>query len=166
MLGLSRALETARPFENEIRAVQAFGGNDPDVMAFVAALEPYAASGVGTFAEIRAAMPALVAEVRSAIEANERSWTKRTANSLRAILTFWRPVDIPDDEAARVALATAESQLAEGRLEAAIAALDALKGPPRQAAAGLIGEMRHRLAVNRTANALSQAALGRLAGRD
>lgn len=166
MLELSRALETARPYEIEIRAVRAFGEDDADVMAFLDALEPFAATGVGTLADIRAVMPTLSEEIRAAIEASERSWTKRTATSLRSILTFWRPEDASVDETARAALAIAESQLAEGRIEGAIAALGELEGPARQASAPLLEEMERRLAVDRTAGALTELALSRLAGRD
>jgi hypothetical protein len=166
MLDLSRALETARPYENEIRTIRAFGGDDAEVMAFIDTLEPYAATGVGTLDDIRAAMPTLSDDIRSAIEAGERSWTKRAATSLRSILTFWRPVEIPVDEAARATLEAAESQLAEGQIESAMAALGVLEGPARQAAAPLLEEMGRRLAVDRTSGALTELALSRLAGRD
>ncbi len=166
MLDLSRALETARPYESEVRAVQALAGDDADVEAFVDAVEPYGATGVGTLADIRASMPMLAEDIRIAIAAGERSWTKRTAASLRSILTFWRPADTPVDEAAKAALAIAAEQLADGRIEGAIATLGALEGPARQAAAPVMEEMERRLAVDRTAGALTELALNRLAGRD
>ena len=166
MLDLSRALETARPYESEVRAVRALAGDDADVVAFVDALEPYAATGVGTLADIRAAMPMLAEDIRVAIAAGEQSWSKRTATSLRSILTFWRPAATPVDEAAKAAFAIAAEQLADGRIEGAIATLGALEGPARQAATTLMEEMERRLAVDRTAGALTELALNRLAGRD
>ena len=111
-------------------------------------------------------MPSFAAEIRAAIEAGEQSWTKRTAASLRSILTFWRPADTPVDKSAQAALATAQNELAGGRIEGAIAALGELEAAAREAAAPLLEEMGRRLAVDRSAGALTELALNRLAGGD
>ncbi len=164
---LAQALHRSEPFTAEIDAVRAAAGTDPVVLDAVSALEPNAASGVPTVAELYRRFGEVAAGVvRADAELEGEGWIQRTANRLSSLVAVRRT-----GEAAVAAggtdatIALAEQRLAAGDLKGAVDALDTLQGAPREAAAAWIDGARARLTVEKVLARLQLRAITLLSAK-
>jgi hypothetical protein len=155
---IDRALTQARGYEDALRSLAALGGQDEAVRQAAAELAPGAASGVPSLAQLRESFAPVAPEIVQRGRAPEGdSLIDQAAGNLLRLVTV-RPVgaDVEgEDPAARVA--RAEANLAAGDLAAAVAELEALKGPAADAATDWLTQAKRRVAAN--------AALDRLRAR-
>jgi len=155
---IDRAITQARSYEEPLRSLKALGDEDEAVRQAAAELAPGAANGVPSLAQLRQSFEPVAREIVQRARAPEGdSLIDQAAGNLLRLVTV-RPVgaDVEgEDPAARVA--RAEAHLAAGDLAAAVAELEALEGPPAEAAADWLAKAKSRLAAS--------AALDRLHSR-
>lgn len=157
------AISRSEPYEAPLRNLSALAADDPEVQAAADELAPMAASGVPSLAELRGSFESVAPEIVHRARAPEGdSLIDQAAGNLLRLVTV-RPVGANaegDSPAARVA--RAEAHLAEGDLAAAVAELEALEGPPAEAAADWLARARSRLAAQKALARLHDRTTGLL----
>lgn len=161
---LVQAAEGGGGFVRELAAVRAMGGDDPEIAQAAAALENYASSGIPTLATLRASFPETAAAVARAEPVTEGDgWADRVVDRLASLVTVRRTgPSAMANEGVDGILARAESAVFGGDLQAAVKALEELRGPPAEAAADWLQQARSRLEAERLLATLQQRALVRL----
>ena len=143
---IDTAIGTSKPYQAPLKSLQAVAGQDQVVEQAASALAPSAPAGVPTLAALRQSFEAVAGEIVQRSRAPEGdSLLDKAAGNLMRLVTV-RPVGEKvegDDAAARVA--RAEADLAQGDLAAAVAEVEALKGPAAEAAADWLTEAKARL---------------------
>jgi hypothetical protein len=164
---LAEALKGSGPFSAELNAVKAFAKDDAKIAAAIAALEPRAAGGVPTVAELRGRFPAVArAVVRADTKLEEKSWVERAVNRLSSLVTIRRTGERAIAAGGTDgALAGAEQALAANDLPAAIQAMETLEPPAADAAAGWLGDARARMTAERLLATLQTRAISLLAAK-
>jgi uroporphyrinogen-III synthase len=169
---LRAALADAAPFAAQLAAAKDLGGADGDFAARleapIAALQPFAADGVPTLAQLQAEFPAArIAQAAAADAAGtalgvESSWLQKTLDRLSELVTV-RPVGDVEGDGALAHLARAEARLGDGDLATAVAEIEALEGQAAQAAAAWLARAKARLTVDATAAELGNLSAEALA---
>jgi hypothetical protein len=164
---LAEALKGSGPFSAELNAVKVFAKDDATMTAAIAALEPRAAGGVPTVAELRGRFPAVArAVVQADSKLEEKGWVERALNRLSSLVTIRRTGERAIAAGGTDgALAGAEQALAANDLAAAIQAMETLKPPAADAAAGWLGDARARMTAERLLATLQTRAISRLAAK-
>ncbi len=143
---IDTALGQGKPYEAPLRSLVALGDQDEVVRQSAADLASGAATGVPGLAALRQSFAAVADEIVQRERAPEGgSLIDRATSNLLRLVTV-RPVgaDVAgEDAAARVA--RAEGDLDQGDLAAAVAELEALKGPAAEAAAAWLADAKTRL---------------------
>ena len=143
---IDAALGQGKPYEAPLRSLTALGDQDAAVRQAATELAPGAASGVPSLAALRQSFAPVADEIVQRERAPEGgSLIDRATSNLMRLVTV-RPVgaDVAgEDAAARVA--RAEADLDRGDLAAAVAEVEALKGPAAEAAAAWLGDAKARL---------------------
>lgn len=147
---LREALRGTAPFGAELQAVGAVAADNPEITKAIAALEPYAASGIPTLATLRRDFDRLAGEIARAARALEGDgWFEWAVNRLMSLVTVRRTTDSGDLNSVDAVVARAETSLKAGDLMAAVEELEGLAGPPGAAAAPWLRGARARLAAER-----------------
>ena len=147
---LREALRGTVPFAAELQAVGAVAADNPEITKAIAALEPYAASGIPTLATLRRDFDRLAGEIARAARALEGDgWFEWAVNRLMSLVTVRRTTDTGDLNSVDAVVARAETSLKAGDLMAAVEELEGLAGPPGAAAAPWLRGARARLAAER-----------------
>jgi hypothetical protein len=147
---LREALRSMAPFAAELEAVGAVATDAPEMTKAIAALEPYAASGIPTLATLRRDFDRLAGEIARAARALEGDgWFEWAVNRLMSLVTVRRTKDTGDLDSVDAVVARAETSLKAGDLMAAVEELEGLAGPPGAAAAPWLRGARARLAAER-----------------
>ena len=147
---LREALRGTAPFAAELQAVGAVAADNPDMTKAIAALEPYAASGIPTLATLRRDFDRLAGEIARAGRALEGDgWFEWAVNRLMSLVTVRRTTDTGDLNSVDAVVARAETSLKAGDLMAAVEELEGLAGPPGAAAAPWLRGAQARLAAER-----------------
>ena len=147
---LREALRGTAPFAAELQAVGAVAAEDPEITKAIAALEPYAASGIPTLATLRRDFDRLAGEIARAARALEGDgWLEWAVNRLMSLVTVRRTTDSADLNSVDAVVARAETSLKAGDLMAAVEELEGLAGPPGAAAAPWLRGAQARLAAER-----------------
>ncbi len=148
---LRQTLTAARPFTQELESLKAVAAAYPDVIAAAGKLEPLASGGVPTLSMLRAKFDRVATDIAAArTQAPSEDWIERTFGRLKSLVTLRRIDGETSGDPVEAALMTAETALRTGDLEAAIAALEGLDGPPKAAANAWLADARARLLVERT----------------
>ena len=147
---LREALRSTAPFAAELQAMGALAADNPEITKAIAALEPYAASGIPTLATLRRDFDRLAGEIARAARALEGDgWFEWAVNRLMSLVTVRRTTDTGDLDSVDAVVARAETSLKAGDLMAAVEELEGLAGPPGAAAAPWLRGARARLAAER-----------------
>jgi hypothetical protein len=147
---LREALRGTAPFGAELQAVGAVAADNLEITKAIAALEPYAASGIPTLATLRRDFDRLAGEIARAARALEGDgWFEWAVNRLMSLVTVRRTTDTGDLNSVDAVVARAETSLKAGDLMAAVEELEGLAGPPGAAAAPWLRGARARLAAER-----------------
>lgn len=166
VLAVAQLRETLRgsgPFERDLEALSAIGGDDAEVAKAVAMLKPLAAKGLPSVAELRDRFdPVATAISQAAGRAEGNGWVSRTVDRLSSLVTVRRVDGKADDKSADGILTRAEMRLKEGDLGGAVRALEDLSGSAAAAAQPWLNEARTRLAVDRALAALHGRAIAML----
>lgn len=163
---LRDAVARSGPFSQELDVLKALVGAESEMMAAVAALEPYAGEGVATLVSLRDRFGPLAGRVVGASRALKGDgWIERTANRLSSLVSIRKtgPRAAAAGEGADGVVARAESLLAGGDLAAAVQAMEGLSGASAEVAASWIGDAKARLAVERAVSVLDARAVFLLA---
>jgi hypothetical protein len=159
------ALSRSGPFTGELESLKAVSADDAGIAAAVAALEPYAASGIPTLLQLRSRFPSVAHEIsRVNAEWTGRDWVDQAVNRLTRLVSIRKTgAGAAAEGGVSGALASAEAALASDDLAAAVAALEGLEGPPAEAAAPWLKDARDRLAAEKALANLRDRAISMLA---
>jgi uroporphyrinogen-III synthase len=176
---LNKTLATAQPFAAPLAALKVIAGKDPALSEKVAAatdpIAPFGARGVPTLAGLSSSFPATADAIARAVTKAEASQTAATdqgffgktwdriAEGMSDAVTV-RPEGEAEGNGPLERLARAELRLSESKLADAVAELEGLSGPAREAAAPWLDQAKARLAVDGAMETLSQMALVSLPG--
>lgn len=166
VLAVAQLRETLRgsgPFERDLEALSAIGGDDAEVAKAVAMLKPLAARGLPSVAELRDRFdPVATAVSQAAGRAEGSGWMSRTVDRLASLVVVRRVDGKADDKSVDGILTRAEMRLKEGDLGGAVRALEGLSGPAAAAVQPWLKEARIRLAVDRALATLHGRAISML----
>ncbi|MEQ8968495.1 MAG: uroporphyrinogen-III synthase, partial [Azospirillaceae bacterium] len=154
---------TSGAFVDALTRVRALAEEDPEIAEAVAAIEPYAGTGIPTRAELTARYPTVAREIRAAASADSSGdFVDRTLGALRGVVTIRREDgEITGDDPASVT-ARAGARLERDDLAGAVEALSALEGAAAVAAEGWMADAEARLSAERTVDVLTLEAIDRL----
>ena len=176
---LNKTLATAQPFAAPLAALKEIAGKDPALSEKVTAatdpIAPFGARGVPTLAGLSSSFPATADAIARAVTKAEAAQTAATdqgffgktwdriAEGMSDAVTV-RPEGEAEGNGPLERLARAELRLSESKLADAVAELEGLSGPAREAAAPWLDQAKARLAVDGAMETLSQMALVGLPG--
>lgn len=149
---LKAALAGSAPFADQLTAAQALATDDAGLHDALAALDPYAAKGVPTFAVLRARFTAVAAAVSRGPDATEagEGWGERTLRRLTSLVTIRRVGSTALQAGGTdAALAQAEDALAAGDLAGAVAALAGVEGSDAEPLQPWLADARARLTADK-----------------
>jgi len=163
---LDAAVAGGGSFSAELQALKAMAGNDAELAAAVAALEPYAASGAPTVADLTNRFSAVAADiVRAEAALRGEGWMKQAVNRVTSLVSIRRTgARAAAAGGVEAAVARAEELLAGSDLAAAVDALSGLDGPAADAAAGWLKDAQSRLAVEKAVASLQVRAVALVSG--
>ena len=143
---LRAAVAANRPFGEELAAVRQIAQHAPELAASLAALEPRAAEGIPDLVELQVRFPAVARAIVQAGRADAGGdWADRLLAQMSSIVS-WRRMGLAGDTVDAV-VARAEDRLGRGDVAGAVAQLQALAGPPTEAATEWLAAARARLAA-------------------
>ncbi|MGD9869279.1 MAG: hypothetical protein AB7U38_14915, partial [Hyphomicrobiales bacterium] len=150
--GLRRAMESGRPFETELAALETLLPPGADI----AALEAGAAGGVASLNELRAALPEALRKAAGAAEPASDSLVSQLMSGARDIVKVRKVGEGAGDAAGE----KMRKAMAGGDIAAALAAAQALPAPARAAMQGWLDRAAARLEAERSLATLERAAAG------
>jgi hypothetical protein len=158
---LAKAVKGSTGFSTELATLKGLTANDAQMAAAIQALEPMAATGVPTLAQLRAEFPAVaLAVTRTEMGARGEEWSDRVLHRLSTLVTVRRVgPDAVATGGTHGLLAAADSALAAGELAAAAAAVEAIQGPGAEAAAAWLAAARARLTADEALTQLEDRAI-------
>ncbi|HZH28678.1 MAG TPA: mitofilin family membrane protein [Azospirillaceae bacterium] len=162
---LRSVLGDGRPFQPELQAVQQLAGGQGPLAQVVEPLAPHAATGIPTRAALTERFRTLAGEIIRADQENGNGgdWTDRALGRLGTLVTIRRQGDV-EGTGTEAVVARAQAKLGRGDLAGAVDELARLESAEGRTAAAWLADARARLAADRAAEVMTQAAVGRLAG--
>jgi hypothetical protein len=164
---LRAALQSSRPFTGELSAVRAVNLQDPQVVAALKAIEPYAADGIPTETQLSQQFSDVAGEiVRAGVLASGQSgqWWDKALSTASSLVSVRRTAGEIQGSGADAVTARAEQYMKAGRLDEAVKELETLTGEPAAVAKPWIDDAKARLAANNAGALLTGQAIARLAG--
>jgi len=166
---LSDAVGGGGSFSAEFQALKATVGTDAEMVEAVAALEPHAASGTPTVADVadltNRFSTAAADIVRAEAALHGDGWMEQAVNRVTSLVSIRRTgTRAAAAGGVEAAVARAEELLGGGDLAGAVDALSGLEGPAVDAAAGWLKDARSRLAVEKAVAALQVRAVALVSG--
>lgn len=145
-IDLRTAANHGRGFASELAALRANADNDPGIVAQVVKLEPFAAKGTPTLAQLHEQL--IVAEKAApAPESNKPSFLEKAQTLLKPLISL-HPLHDPR-------LASVEAALRAGNGAEAVQAFDALPEDMKAALASWRTKLEARVSLDETLRALS-----------
>ncbi|UEM03778.1 hypothetical protein JL101_028180 [Skermanella rosea] len=164
---LRAALQSSRPFASELSAVRAVNLQDPQVVQALGAIEPHAADGIPTEAQLNERFSDVAGEiVRAGVLASGEGgqWWDKALSTASSLVSVRRTAGEIEGSGADAVTARAERNLKSGRLDEAVKELESLTGEPAKVAQPWIEDAKARLAANEAGALLTGQAIARLAG--
>ncbi|WP_158047836.1 mitofilin family membrane protein [Skermanella pratensis] len=164
---LRASLQSSRPFTSELSAVRAVNLEDPQVVQALNAIEPHAADGIPTEAQLNQQFSDVAGEiVRAGVLASGASgeWWDKALSTASSLVSVRRTAGEIQGSGADAITARAERHLKSGRLDEAVKELETLTGEPATVAQPWIEDAKARLAANEAGALLTGQAIARLAG--
>ena len=164
---LRATLQSSRPFTGELAAVRAVNLQDPQVVSALKAIEPYAADGIPTEAQLSQQFSDVAGEiVRAGVLASGQSgqWWDKALSTASSLVSVRRTAGEIQGSGADAVTARAEQYMKAGRLDEAVKELETLTGEPAAVAKPWIDDAKARLAANNAGALLTGQAIARLAG--
>ena len=146
LLQMREAVEEARPFPAEYAAFKQLAASDPELAAAAGPLAEAAQQGMASRAVLRQGLTDLAAKIPAKeVRATKTRWWWQALDRLRGLVTVRH---IGGENAGPVAAVnTAEEDLAQGDLAAAVAEIDKLTGANADAAQPWLRMARQRLSA-------------------
>jgi hypothetical protein len=161
LVQMREAVEQSRPFSTEYNAFKSLD-RDPEVAAAAEPLAEAARNGVASRAVLGKRLTDLAGEIATVPEAPTASdWGAEALARLRRLVTI-RRIDGKSQTGPEAAVGNAQTALARGDLEGAVAALEALSGANADAARPWLRMARQRLAVEKALDHLQEMLAVRL----
>jgi hypothetical protein len=164
---LRATLQSSRPFTGELSAVRAVNLQDPEVVDALKAIEPHAADGIPTEAQLSQQFSDVAGEiVRAGVLASGQSgqWWDKALSTASSLVSVRRTAGEIQGSGADAVTARAEQYMKAGRLDEAVKELETLTGEPAAVAKPWIDDAKARLAANNAGALLTGQAIARLAG--
>jgi hypothetical protein len=164
---LRATLQSSRPFTGELSAVRAVNLQDPQVVSALKAIEPYAADGIPTEAQLNQQFSDVAGEiVRAGVLASGQSgqWWDKALSTASSLVSVRRTAGEIQGSGADAVTARAEQHIKASRLDEAVKELETLTGEPAAVAKPWIDDAKARLAANNAGALLTGQAIARLAG--
>lgn len=164
---LRATLQSSRPFASELSAVRAVNLQDPQVVQALGAIEPHAADGIPTEAQLNQQFSDVAGEiVRAGVLASGEGgqWWDKALSTASSLVSVRRTAGEIEGSGADAVAARAERHLKTGRLDEAVKELETLTGEPAKVAQPWIEDAKARLAANEAGALLTGQAIARLSG--
>ncbi|MBC7907142.1 MAG: hypothetical protein H7Y60_10400 [Rhodospirillaceae bacterium] len=153
---LREALAKAMPFDAELRAVRALGGQDAEVLPVLDALKPRAVTGIPTAPVLTARFTALApAIVRATVLPQDQSWWRQTMDRFTSLVTVRREDGDAAGPQPAAIVARAEADLRLDDLAGAVTEVETLTGGPADQAANWLADAKARLAADKAVSELT-----------
>ncbi|MBC7952056.1 MAG: uroporphyrinogen-III synthase [Rhodospirillaceae bacterium] len=153
---LREALSKAMPYDAELRAVRALGGQDADVTPALDVLKPRAISGIPTAPVLSVRFAALApAIVRATVLPAEQSWWRQTMDRFASLVVVRREDGNAAGTQPAAIVARAEAALNQGDLGGAVGEVETLTGGPADQAANWLADAKARLAADKAVSELT-----------
>jgi hypothetical protein len=167
---LRERLQSGRPFDAELAAVETIGRDRPEVRQTLQPLEAAAAKGIPTMTVLthRFEQNVVPAALRAAQAPQSDDWGDRILARLRSLVVVRRIDDsgVAARDPADAAVTRAEAALGSGDLADAVAAVETLPGRAAAAAQPWLAEARQRLAAEQALAKLTEGVTARFAAGD
>ncbi|KAF0223717.1 MAG: hypothetical protein FD176_1743 [Rhodospirillaceae bacterium] len=163
---LREALARAMPYDNELRALLALAGADPEVVSVTQPLKARAITGIPTAPTLIGRFHRLAPDlVRAQVLPAEQSWWRQTLDRLTSLVTVRREDGEAAGDSAAAIVARVEARLAEDDLEHAAAEAVGLKDAAAEIAAPWLADVQARLAADKAASALTAHVVAQVGAR-
>lgn len=163
---LREALARAMPYDNELRALLALAGSDPEVVSVTQPLKARAIAGIPTAPTLVGRFHRLAPDlVRAQVLPTEQSWWRQTLDRLTSLVTVRREDGEAAGDSAAAIVARVEARLAEGDLEHAAAEAAGLKHAAAEIAAPWLADVQARLIADKAASALTAHVVAQVGAR-
>lgn len=149
---LAEAVRQGRGFAAELARLKAYIGETPELVALAA----HAENGAPTVLDLRERYRAVSRAARDAERGKGGGLADRVGEAVAGIVTV-RRLDAPVTDATGDITARAAAKLAASDFSGALAEMERLKGPAREAAEPWIADARARLAVDAGLDALQRS---------
>ncbi len=162
---LRDTMERGQEYAAALSTVQSLAANDPDFTQELTLLEEHAGVGIPTRRQLEAEFLPMAEVVRRADAVPpDADWLERTGAAIEGLVSI-RPVagEVSGDSVSAI-LARAEGRLGRGDLAGTIEAMQALSGPPAEAASQWLASARARVAAETALQTLTDRAVSRLTG--
>ncbi len=157
---LAASIDSGVPFASELSLLQPLTQGDAKLGEIVAALQPYAQTGVASRAALDAEFPA-VAKAALAEDLADDSYGERLMGKLRGLVSLRRVGDVPG-EATEAKLARAEQALHAGNVARAVELVKSLPPQTSKATATWLAKAEAHLAAKRSLDQLAGHAVSLL----
>ncbi|MGQ0582377.1 MAG: uroporphyrinogen-III synthase [Reyranella sp.] len=155
---MSSALESGLPFNSELALLAPLAQGDAKLGEIVAALQPYAQTGVASRASLAASFPA-VAKAALADDLADDSFGERLLGKIKGLVSLRRVgADVPGD-AVEAKLARAEAALEAGDIAKAADLVKSLPPQTAKATSAWLARAEAHLAAKRAVDQLSSHAV-------
>jgi len=147
LLQMREAVVSARPFPAEFQAFKELAAHDPDLAAATQPLADAARDGVASQAVLRQRLDEIADRIATAKTPPVKpKWWEQAIDRLRSLVTI-RQIDGTAKAGPDAAVEAAQSDVAQGNLKGAVAALSKLTGANAEAAQPWLDQARQRLAA-------------------
>jgi uroporphyrinogen-III synthase len=157
---LAGSIDAGVPFAAELNLLQPLAQSDAKLTEIVAALQPYAQTGVASRAALDAEFPA-VAKAALAEDVADDSYGERLMGKLRGLVSLRRVGDVPGDTT-EAKLARAEQALHAGDVGKAVELVKSLPAQTNKATAAWLAKAEAHLAAKRGLDQLAAHAVNLL----
>ena len=158
---LSAALESGLPFATDLALLTPLVQGDAKLGEVVAALQPYAQTGVASRTALAAEFPA-VAKAALADDVADDSFGERLLGKIRGIVSLRRVGDDVEGDSAEAKLARAEAALHAGDLAKAVDLVKSMPPQTARATAAWLARAEAHLAAKRAVDQLAAHAVSLL----
>lgn len=163
---LREALARAMPYDNELRALLALAGADPEVVSVTQPLKARAVTGIPTAPTLIGRFHRLAPDlVRAQVLPADQSWWRQTLDRLTSLVTVRREDGEAAGDSAAAIVARVEARLAEDDLEHAAAEAAGLKDAAAEIAAPWLADVQARLVADKAASALTAHVVAQVGAR-
>jgi hypothetical protein len=160
-LQIGDAVRAGRPFAAEYQAFTAVAKNRPEIAKAAAPLEEPAATGIASRVVLTRELHVLATKIETVAPPPAKNWRERVVAQLRGLVTI-RRIDGADSTPDEAAVDTAQKALAQGDLDAAVAAVGKLSGTNAEAAKPWLQMAKARLGVENALHKITTLLAARL----